>query len=177
MDVEHHPDAGPAMKVEHVLEPEQMLVVLESEAAARTVGQPRPGALPAVECGRGVAIGAADVDDDRRVRRLAKQVEERRVLLEVGNRLVDDRRVLGVEDRVLARMGREAEPQSGGLARHRGERIRGLVDLAAVVELREIWVSPVRDRLARQPVHRDADSLQRAEDPAEQLQRAAQMRA
>jgi hypothetical protein len=116
------------------------------------------------------------VDDDRALRRLVECVKERRVLLEVRDRLVDDLGIGRVEDRVLAGMGGQAQPEPACFRRDCRERLGGLLELAAIGEIRQVRMGAVRDRLARQPVHRDVDPLEVAEHAAEQVEGPAEVR-
>ena len=107
-DVPHDPQAGAAVELENGAQAEGPVVVLDHEPRPRGVREPFESGLEAAER---VALAAADVEHDDRLGAEAHRVHQRRLDLEVADRAVCDGRVLGVEDDVLAGVGRQPDVQ------------------------------------------------------------------
>jgi hypothetical protein len=116
------------------------------------------------------------VDHDDCLRALPERVEERGVLLEVGRCLAAQLRVGRVQHRVLARMRREPQTEPCRLGAERRHLRRGLVELTAVVECRQVGVRAVGDRAAREPEDPHVDPVEVVERNVEQLHGPPQVR-
>ena len=156
-------------------ERERAVVVLDHEPLARAVGERLEPGLEAVQGGREPARGAPDVQHAHGLRAELHGVEEGRLQLDVARRGGADRRVLGVEDDVLARVGGEPDVRGAGRGAERRELVAALVHLA--VELRQVGVGRVGRERRRHPVHADAVARAVVDDGVQRLERPAQVRA
>ena len=161
--------------VEHVAERERAVVVLDHEPLARAVRERLEPGLEAVQGGREPARGAPDVQHAHGLRAELHGVEERRLQLDVARRGGADRRVLGVQDDVLARVGGEPDVRGARRGPERRELVAALVHLA--VELRQVGVGGVGRERGRHPVHADPVPRAVVDDGVERLERPAQVRA
>ena len=113
------------MQGEHVAERVRAVVVLDHQPGAGALREPLEARQEAVHARVVAARRAADVQHDHRLGPEAHRVEQPRLQLEVADRAGAHGRVLGVEDDVLAGVGREPHVELARPRAERGELARG----------------------------------------------------
>ena len=173
-DVPDHRPADTPGQPQGVAERERPVVVLDHDARAGRVGEQPEAGLEAVQPRVEPAGGAADVEDHDRLGSEPHPVHDLGLDLELLDGQPLDARVLRVQDRVLARVGAEADAELVRTGADRGEPLRAAGRLVA--EPRQVRVARVGGERRRHPVHADVLRVEVVQDRLEHVQGDAQIR-
>ena len=174
-DVPHDGQPRPLVEAEHVAQRERAVVVLDAQAGAAALADPREAVLEAVERGLRPARSAADVQHHDGLGPTAHAVEQCRHHVHLAGRQRPHVLALGVQHHVLPGVERQPDVELARPLPDRGQLLGALGDL--VVEPGKVRVRRVGRQVARHAVHPHVDRVEALEDRGQPVERHGQVRA